>query len=239
MPVQIGICDDSSEDIRILSEALYAYEPSFQIFTYSNGESLLEDWQEHKIPFDILFLDIYMPGLNGIETAGKLRSSMKDTKIIFISSSNEHYPEAYDVFAFNYILKPLNPEKLNRLLDQALTEICGERRQQISFSYKSTNYRIFCRDILYIESRDKIICFHMTDRTTLQCYAKLDEILKQLPEESFIRCHQSFAVNIFHVTEMTENHFRVGPAVISISKKYLKAAKDKYFAYLFAHMRGQ
>lgn len=240
MPVQIGICDDRVEDIRILTEALYAYDASFQISTYTNGESLLSDCCDLKTLFDILFLDIYMPGLNGIETAGKIRAGMKDTKIIFTSSSNEHYPEAYDVFAFNYILKPLNPEKLNRVLDQALTGITEERRQQISFSYKATNYRIFCMDILYIESRDKIICFHMTDRTTLQCYAKLDEILEQLPGASFIRCHQSFVVNIFHVTEMAENHYRIGPAVISISKKYLKAAKDKYFAYLFAHMnRGQ
>ncbi|KUO77381.1 MAG: LytTR family transcriptional regulator [Clostridia bacterium BRH_c25] len=241
MPVHIGVCDDSDEDIRILMEALYSYDASFQISAYTDGESLLEDWLEQKKLFDILFLDIYMPGLNGIETAGKIRAEMKAAKIIFISSSNEHYPEAYDVFAFNYILKPLSPGKLNRILDQALSDIAGERRQQVSFSYKARNYRISCRDILYIESRDKIICFHMVDRTTLQCYAKLDEILKQLPEESFVRCHQSFVVNIFHVTEMAENHFRISSAVISISKKHLKPSKEKYFAYIFAHMnnRGQ
>ena len=240
MPVQIGICDDNEKDIKILKEALYAYDPSFQISAYVDGESLLEDWSEHKILFDILFLDIYMPGLNGIETAGKIRAGMKDAKIIFLSSSNEYYPESYDVFAFNYMLKPLNPEKLNVILDRALADITKENQQEISFSYKTTNYRIYCKDILYIESRDKIICFHMLDRTTLQCYDKLDEILKELPEESFIRCHQSFIVNIFHVTEMANNHFRIDPAVISISKKYLKESKDKYFSYLFAHMnRGQ
>jgi len=237
MPIEIGICDDSAEDIRILSEALYAYDHSFQISAYADGESLLKDCS--KMLFDIIFLDIYMPGINGIETAGKIRHGMKDTKIIFISSSNDHYPEAYDVFAFNYILKPLNAEKLNRILDQALTETTREHRRHISFSYKSATYRVFCRDILYIESTNKTICFNMIDRTTLQCYSKLDEILQQLPEESFIRCHQSFAVNVFHVTEMVENYFRVGPAVISISKKYLKLSKDKYFKYLFNNMNNR
>lgn len=236
MPVQIGICDDSKEDIKMLLEALYAYDPYFQVLYYTDGESLLQDCYDHKILFDILFLDIYMPGLNGIETAGEIRTIMKDTKIIFISSSNEHYPEAYDVFAFNYLIKPLNLEKLNRVLNQALMNITNEHRKQISFSYKGTTYRIFCIDILYIESNDKTISFYMADKTTLYCYAKMDEILKQLPEESFIRCHQSFAVNIFHVTEMRGNYFYIHHTMISISKKYLKAAKDKYYSYLFNHI---
>ena len=236
MQVQIVICDDQAEDIRRLSEALYAYNPYFQILSYTDGKSMLEDCCDHKILIDILFLDIYMPGLSGIETGRKIRTEMNDTKIIFVSSSNEYYPQAYDVFAFNYILKPIDNEKLNHILDQALMNIMSERRQQTSFSYKGTTYRVFLRDILFIESNDKVILFHMADKTILQCYAKMDEMLKQLPEDSFIRCHQSFAVNTFHVTEMTEKHFRLDLIMISISKKYMKAAKDKYYSYLFSHM---
>lgn len=236
MPIQIGICDDSEEDIRILSAALHAYNEAFEILFYKDGQSLLDDFNEKEVIFDIIFLDICMAGLNGIETAKKIRTDLRDVKIIFISSSNDYYSEAYDVFAFNYIIKPLNREKLNQILDHALVSIANVRRQEVSFSYKSINYRIFCRDIFYLESRDKVLYFHMVDRTTLQCYAKLDEILKQLPEEYFIRCHQSFVVNISHATEMAEKYFRVGMTVINISKKYQKASKDKYFLYLFNHM---
>lgn len=236
MPIHIGICDDSEEDIRVLSKALYKYDPSFHILAYTNGESLLCDWEEQKILFDIIFLDIYMPSFNGIEIARKLRAGMKDAKIVFITSSNEHYPDAYDIFAFNYILKPLNSDKLNLILDKALEDIASERRQQISFKYKSTNYRVFCKDIIYIESRDKTIYFHLADKTILQCYGKLDEIYKQLPEEVFIRCHQSFIVNVQYITEAADNHFMIGNVAISISKKYIKESKDKYFAYLFKHM---
>lgn len=239
MSIQIGICDDEEEDIRILSSALYTYDATFKIFSYKNGESLLADWEEHKTCFDILFLDIYMPGINGIQIAKKIYSERNDTKIIFISSSNEHYVEAYDVFAFNYIIKPLNVEKLNRILEQALKSINNVRRQQISFSYKSIYYKIFCDDILYIESSNKIIYFHMTDKTTLQCYAKIDDICKQLPQESFIRCHQSFVVSIFHVTKMFEKHFSVDKTVISISKKYLKSSREKYCNYLFRDLNSR
>lgn len=236
MPLQIGICDDRAEDIRTLSEALYAYDNSFHILYYSDGESLLEEYLQRKRLFDILFLDIYMPKQSGIEVARLVRASMRDVKIIFISSSNEHYHEAYDVFAFNYLIKPVNHEKLNRVLDQALMDIRNQRRQQIHIRYKGTSYRIFCIDILYIESNDKMIYFHMSNGTTLQCYGKIDEVFKQLPEDSFLRCHQSFVVNLFHVSEIDESNFRIGRAVIRMSKKYQKASKDKYFEYLFTHM---
>ncbi|MDF2822587.1 MAG: response regulator of the LytR/AlgR family [Clostridiales bacterium] len=121
MSIKIGICDDKANDIKMLSEALYEYDHSFKITTYMNAESLLEDLYDSKILFDILFLDIYMPGLNGVEAAGKIRARMNDTIIIFFSSSDEHYAEAYEVFAFNYLLKPIDKVKLNRTLDQALT----------------------------------------------------------------------------------------------------------------------
>lgn len=240
MPVKIAICDDRLEDIELLSGALYTYDNSFEIITYTNGETLIEELLDSKHPVDILFLDIYMPGIDGIQTAQRIRTERKDIRIIFISSSREHYPQAYEVFAFNYILKPFDRERLYCVLDRAIDEIRRENSHKVRFSYKSTLYSVDCRDIRYIESRDKLILFHMADESTLQCYSKLDEISKELPEQFFIRCHQSFLVNSAYITEMGENHFRVGQVVISISKKHLKPAKDQYYAYLFSHMgRGQ
>ena len=236
MSLQIGICDDSTDDIRRLSDALYAYDGTIRITDYTDGESLIEDCQQQKIPFDIIFLDIYMPRISGIQTAEKIRACRKDVILIFVSSSNEHYPEAYDLFAFNYIIKPINVDKLNKVMKQAMNHITKEREQQICFTYKSAYYRIACRDIFYIESQDKVILFHTADKSIYKCYTKLDEILAQLPQEFFIRCHQSYVVNLNHVTEMSENHFRIDQSVISISKKYQKEAKDKYFDYLFTHM---
>lgn len=236
MTIKIGICDDNLVDSKLLWDALSSYDSSLLISTYTNGESLLSECSDNRILFDIIFLDIYMPGLNGIETAAKIRENMKDTKIIFTSSSKDHYSEAFDVFAYNYLVKPIQVEKLNRVIEEAIAAIGLERRQQICFSYKGGAYRIFCRDVLYIESDDKMIVFHMADKTNLQTYGKLDEILDQLPNDLFARCHQSFIVNIYHITEMSENHFRVGPAVVGISRKYLKEVKEKYFGYLFVNM---
>lgn len=240
MPIKIAICDDTAEDIKLLSDALYTYDYSFEINTYTNGQMLIDEFLDMKPSVDILFLDVYMPGIDGVKTAQKIRSESKDIKIIFISSSKEHFLQAYEVFAFNYILKPFDRERLYLVLDRAIDEIRRERSHKIRFSYKSTVYSVDCRDILYIESRDKLILFHLADQSTLQCYGKLNEIEEELPEQSFIRCHKSFLVNSSYITEMGENHFRVGQALIGISKKHIKTAKDQYYAYLFSHMsRGQ
>lgn len=240
MPIRIAICDDTAEDIELLSSALYTYDRSFEIITYTNGETLIDEFRDSSLSADILFLDIYMPGIDGVKTAQRLRGERKDLKIIFISSSKEHYPQAYEVFAFNYILKPFDRERLYCVLDRAIDEIRREHSHKIRISYKSAVYSVDCRDILYIESRDKLILFHLADGSTLQCYGKLDGIAHELPEQFFVRCHQSFIVNTSYVTEIGENHFRVGQVVISISKKHLKPAKDQYFAYLFSHMgKGQ
>jgi Response regulator of the LytR/AlgR family len=240
MPIKIAICDDTAEDIKLLSNALYTYDHSFEIITFTNGEALVDEFLDSKPSVDILFLDIYMPGINGVETAQKISRERKDTKIIFISSSKEHYMQAYEVFAYNYILKPFDRERLYSVLDRAINEIKRESNHKISFSYKGTLHNVDCHEIMYLESRDKLILFHLADGSTLQCYGKLDGVGKELPEQAFIRCHQSFIVNSTYITEMGENHFRVGQVVIGISKKHLKPAKDKYYVYLFSHMsRGK
>jgi len=93
-----------------------------------------------------------------------------------------------------------------------------------------------CRHITFIESRNKLILFHRTCGDTLQCYGKLDSIEKDLPSSLFIRCHKSFIVNALHITEMGENYFRIGQAVISISKNYSKKAKEQYYTYMFSRL---
>lgn len=238
MPVKIIVCDDAPEDITLLSDALYAYDPSFEITAFTSGEAMLSEITDSGLAADILFLDIYMPGVNGILAAQRIRAERNDLKIIFLSSSKEHYPQAYEVFAFNYILKPFDKERLYAVLDRAIDELGGQNACKISFSYKSASYSVACRDILYIESGDKLLLFHLADNSVLRTYWRLDEAIRELPEQSFIRCHQSFIVNISQVTEMGENYFRIGQVMIGISRKYLRAAKDQYYAYMFSHMGG-
>lgn len=210
MPVKIVICDDAAEDAAQLANALSAYDPLFEITSYASGKRLMEECLDGGFDADILFLDIYMPEIDGIRTAQEIRARRRDVKIIFLSSSTDHYPQAYEVFAFNYIVKPFDRKRLYAVLDRALDELRKESGYKIRIRYKGTVNSVDCRDIRYIESRDKLLLFHLAGESVQCCYGKLDEILQELPEQSFFRCHQSFLVNLSHVTEIGDQYFRLG-----------------------------
>ncbi len=239
MPIKITICDDTQEDIASLSAALYAYDPSFEIVPFTNGRALIDEALDSGYTTDILFLDIYMPEIDGIQTAKELRARCRDLKIIYLSSSNEHYPQAYEVFAFNYILKPFDRERLYDVLSRALDELRRTDGYKIRVQYKGATRSFDSKDVQYIESRDKQLVLHLSGGGTAQCYGKLDELAQGLPKECFIRCHQSFLVNMAHISEMGDASFRVGEAVLGISRKHLQSAKEQYYAYLFSRMRGR
>jgi len=238
MSIKIAICDDSAEDIQKLTKALYSYDPQFEIISYPSGKVLMDDLLEDQFYADILFLDIYMPHLDGIQTAQQIRSLRKDMKIIFLTSSKDHYPQAYEVFAFNYIVKPFKLEQLYIVLQRALDELHKADGYKLNIQFKGISHTIDCRDILCIESQNRLILFYLADQNILRCYGKLDEIEWELPKQLFLRCHQSFIVNLSHVAEMGDKYFRIGKSIISISKKYWKDSKDRYYAYLFSSMDG-
>lgn len=239
MSVRIIICDDQPQELKQLSDALYQYDPAFQIREYQQGNTLISDLEEQEIDADLLFLDIYMPGLDGIQTAQKIRETRKDLKIIFLTSSTDYYPQAYEVFAFNYLVKPVDKNKLKAVLDRAMEELRKESGYRIHIQYKGVTHRIHCRDILYAESQNKMVLFHLTDGSILKCYGKIEEIFKNVFDPCFLRCHQSFIVNLAHVTEAGESYFRIGQTAIVISRKYAKEAKAKYYECLFSCMANE
>lgn len=236
MPIKLTICDDSPEDIASLSSALYAYDPSFEIVSFTSGRALIDEVLDCCYTTDILFLDIYMPDIDGIQTAKELRARCSDLKIIYLSSSNEHYPQAYEVFAFNYIRKPFDTKWMYDVLNRALEDLRREDGYKIRIQYKGVTRSFDSKDVQYIESKDKQLLFHLAGGGTAQCYGKLDELEQGLSKEFFIRCHQSFLVNMAHISEMGDACFRVGKTVLGISRKHLRSAKEQYYAYLFSRM---
>ncbi|WP_418667825.1 LytR/AlgR family response regulator transcription factor [Allofournierella sp.] len=231
--IRIAICDDQPEDARGLERLLLERQPGLPVRLYASAQPLLWDLETGNACFELFFLDICLPGTGGLEAARRIRARQPDALIVFVSTSREFYREAYDLFAFNYLEKPVDPARLGKVLDRALDQLAVQADQKVSFSFRSREYSVRCADILYVSSAGHQLTLHLRGGGALPCYGKLAEFAERLPGRSFVRCHQSYLVNLGEITALEPGGFRVGGALVPISKSYSQAARAAYRAHLF------
>lgn len=185
-------CTDIARQIETLLEQLHV---DFIIKRFFNGEELLQSNES----FDIIFLDIKMPKISGMVLARKIREQGKQSLIIFITSAKEYVFEAYDVEAFQYLIKPVQNEKLENVLEKSIKKI--QANANIDFliiSVDRQTKKVFLKDILYIESLSRIAKIHC--RTgILETYEQIGILEEKLADKSFFRCHKCFLVNLDYV----------------------------------------
>ena len=152
--MNIAVVDDEEAIREQISGFIKKRNPDFNISGFATGEGLLAAGKD----FDIIFLDIQMEGMGGIEAARILRQSGVDAVVIFITGIREYVFEAFDVSAFHYLLKPIEEQKFMEVLDRAAKEAGkrkGQREKQIFIRAKNQGYTLNLNSILYIESRGK------------------------------------------------------------------------------------
>lgn len=233
MTLKIAVCDDVCDDRQWLISKIKEEYPYCHCSAYKSGEMLLWDF-ESGIHFDILFLDIFMEGMSGVEVARRIRLSDPNMFIIFVSSSNDFYRESYDLYAFNYLIKPLKMDKVTEVLHRAIYYLNKDSDQVVRFSFNNSFHIVRCSQLLYMSSDKHVVNFHLIDGECLKSYGKLDDFVSQLPLENFVRCHQSYIVNLKHVTGMTTGEFILDKIKIPISRKYYRQAQEKYRYEMFA-----
>ncbi len=233
MALKIAICDDTLPDRQRLISLIKEKNIYCECTTYESGEMLLWDF-ENGTRFDIIFLDIFMEGITGVETAKRIRIIDSNTLLIFVSSSNDFYRESYDLYAFNYLIKPLVQDKLNEVLCRAVEHLNKDTEQVVRISFRGSLHTIRCSQILYLSSEQHSVNFFLKNGEILKSYGKLDDFLSQLPSESFMRCHQSYIVNLIYVKAMTMSKFTLSEVSIPISRRYSEHARSKYCTQMFS-----
>jgi DNA-binding LytR/AlgR family response regulator len=232
MGLKIAVCDDVLADRQQLILLIKAEASYCECSAYESGELLLWDF-ENGTHFDIIFLDIFMEGMSGVETAKCIRMADPNALLIFVSNSNDFYRESYDLFAFNYLIKPLTGDKLAEVLRRAISHLGKDADQVVRFSYNNNLHTVRCSQLLYLTSDKHIVNFHLINGETLKSYGKIDDFVSQLPAEVFVRCHQSYIINMEHVTGMTTCEFMFGQVKVPVSRKYSVQAHEKYRAMMF------
>lgn len=226
--MKIAVCDDERPLREQIRELIKQYRPECQIALFETGQKLL-DAQEQ---FDVIFLDIQMEGINGIETARKLRENARipqEAALIFVTGAKEYVFEAFDVSAFHYLLKPIEEAKFAQILERALRE--AERSRQKTPLLVKVGDRGIAVDrshILYVESIRRKAAIH-TAKKTLEVYANMGELEERLGED-FYRCHRGYLVNLACIEEYGSD------SITLANGEQIYLSRRKYNEFVKAYM---
>ncbi len=215
--LKIAIVDDERIIREQVKNFIHRYCTDCTVWSYAAGEDLLAAHTK----FDIIFLDIKMEGVSGIDTARELRRQQEDTVLIFVTGMKEYVFEAFDVSAFHYLLKPIDEGKLREVLGRAVGEAKKKkdgRRRQLFVRTKGRSLTIDQGDILYIESKAKKAEIH-TVKETIEIYAAMSGLEEQL-DERFYRCHRGYLVNMAYIVEYSADSISLaGGGTVYLTKK--------------------
>lgn len=219
--MRIAICEDGAEDRAQICDHIQAfcdrnaYTCAMEVF--SCGEELLEAAADR--PFDIAFIDIYMPGINGIEAARALREHCPACLVILVTVSTQHALEGYGVAAISYVVKPLSAEKMEQALAMVRREFEENSRVLEVMAPGGQRLALPLPAIRSVEVYDKTTLFHM-QQDSVEARISLDEVERRLGGLPFLRCHRSFLVNLNHVAGVEEQDFLLRDGVrVPIRKK--------------------
>ncbi|WP_434305811.1 LytR/AlgR family response regulator transcription factor [Clostridium botulinum] len=200
--LKIAVCDDEVlQRIDIIKKIKSVLENNYchyhyDIEEFSSGEQLIFS----DIYFDIVFLDIKMGKLSGIDIAKRMRENNNATKIIFITAFEEYVFEAFDVSAFHYLIKPAEEEKILEIMDRILKLFSykEDTKQCIIFKKGKSTIKVLLDNIHFFEVQNRIINIH-TEREVIQYYDRIKNIEEKVNRNSFFRCHRSYIVNLKYV----------------------------------------
>ena len=203
-PLRIAVCDDETAHRDILKKSLAACPelPGSAIMEeYSDGATLAK--KQKKTPYDIIFLDIEMDGLSGIETGHLIRQTDRKVIIILVTSYSEYMPQSFKIDVFDYITKPFTDKDISEVFCRALQKYT-DWHSTITVMWKDTSYTVDIGDIVSVEIDGRHVNVN-TEKSVYKSEAKLGYFDRHLAPYGFFRCHNSYMVNMAYVKDFDDN----------------------------------
>lgn len=233
MKLKIAVCDDNKadQDYVISSLRRWAEETNriIEIHTFLSAEQFLFQYEEEK-DFHILVLDIEMQRMNGVELAKKLRLDNRQLQILFVTGYPDFMAEGYEVDALHYLIKPVDPRKLFRVLEKAADNLT-KTEKVLLLQDNGELRRLIIRNILFVEVFSHSCTLHTTEGI-IETRISIGELGNRLGE-AFIRVHRSYLVNLGQIKRIakTDIFLEDGSTVPLARRKYTEVnlAFIRYF----------
>lgn len=238
----IAVCDDLIPELERVEEILVQWKDKkrapLRYRCFPDVSALLDAVREEK--FDLYLLDIMMPGVSGLDAAAEIRLRDETADIVFLTSSPGFAYESYGVRALDYLLKPVQKERLCSILDKLLLR---EQKPAEGLTIKSgaTFVRVLFSQLSHVEVNGKHIYFNMADGTVHEVFGTLREFEPQLLQrQEFARCHRSYIVNLLQVAELSAAAIRTfSGQTLPVSRSLYKEVQNKYIKVLFSEGEGE
>ena len=233
--VRIAYCEDEEAQALLVKNMIDKWASSknieCNISLFESAEELL--FKNDTYPYDIIFLDIAMKEMNGIDLARKIREKDKQVKIAFLTADKQFALEGYEVKAVNYLVKPVSDEKLYTILNEVLEDLeaTTEVNAFIMIEVSGNKQRIPVDRITYIEVQGHYIHIHISDGDCIKIKESFNGILERIQSQKnvMVQCHRSYAVNITYVEKIgrTECVLSDG-SVLPVSRNSYKELNDRF-----------
>ena len=232
--MKIAICDDEKHFREKLHRVLISYEnllPNTLILEFPSGEELIKHYNE-CFGFDIIFLDIEMQGLTGIESGEKIRQLDDDVLIIFVTSHTQYAIPAIKVGVSDYILKPFSSAEIIQVLENAIKKY-QSRHFIVTLECRAGNiHKLDISEIVYAEFRNRTITFY-TNSYEYECIGILHHYEALLAPYGFFRCHKNLLVNMKYIKTIEKNLILTTTGIkLDISARKRKECMKKFGEYI-------
>jgi DNA-binding LytR/AlgR family response regulator len=209
MIINIAVCDDEQESLNMIQKELYKATEKLNItietYLYRDGEKLVDLIKNQKEDFDILFLDIDMPNISGLEIAKKLREEESDIILIFISAHEQYVFESIEYNPFRYIRKSRIDKELFLALKAACVQLKERENNHIVVKAEESEVKIRHSDIMYFETTERKVGIHLNNGEVLAVRKTIKELCEELNDEHFIRIHSGCVANAKYIDKFSSN----------------------------------
>ena len=230
--VRIAIVEDEQALAVALRDMLLRQAPevhhSFDVSCFENAEDFLT---VQRGRFDLVFMDIQMPGLNGMEAAAKLRETDRATVLIFVTSLAQYAVAGYEVEASDFLLKPVDPAALSLCLRRALRQLEARTEKKLALNVEGLRVYLPVSELRYVEVRNHQLIYH-AESGDYQTYDAMSKVQKELEDLDFFRCNSCYLVNLRYVTKVDKNTVWVKDEPLQISHPKKKAFMEALNRYI-------